>query len=264
MPWVGGKSVTRKDGNGAWIASLLPPVQSGQTYIEPFAGMLGVLLQRAPSANEIVNDADKRVLNWWRVVRDQPEELARSLELTPNSRIEHAEAAAANQCEGVEGARAFTIAALQSFGRGATGKNDTRSWLRRQDGRNEQRTWHAGLPSRIPALAERIKAVYLEHGDAVPLVAELGALPHAILYCDPPYGGVGSGYIHDVDRHALFEALLGAKARVAISGYGEEWDGLLAEGWRKHTRTAIPLRQKQMRRVEAVWTNYDGGQAALL
>ena len=32
MPWVGGKSTARNDGNGAWIASQLPPVETGQAY----------------------------------------------------------------------------------------------------------------------------------------------------------------------------------------------------------------------------------------
>lgn len=67
--WPGGKS-----GNGAgvgrWIADQLPWRYSS-CYVEPFAGMLGVLLQRKPVQTEIVNDSDERVVNWWRVVRDR-------------------------------------------------------------------------------------------------------------------------------------------------------------------------------------------------
>ena len=57
-----------------------------------------------------------------------------------------------------------------------------------------------------------------------------------------------------MDRDALFAVLAGARARVAISGYGDEWDGL---GWRKETREAQPHRNKAGgRRVEALWMNY--------
>ena len=44
LPWVGNKSVR---GLGEWIVSLLPPAYGEpQAYVEPFAGMLGVLLAR--------------------------------------------------------------------------------------------------------------------------------------------------------------------------------------------------------------------------
>ena len=38
-------------GTGRWITSLLPQ-RAGVLYCEPFAGMLGVLLQRPPSKSE--------------------------------------------------------------------------------------------------------------------------------------------------------------------------------------------------------------------
>ena len=74
LKWVGGKSAASALGTGKWITSLLP---YDRTYAEPFAGMCGVLLQRFPSAEEIVNDLDERVVNWWRVVRDRPDEIQR-------------------------------------------------------------------------------------------------------------------------------------------------------------------------------------------
>ena len=137
MPYLGGKSATRKDGNGAWITSLLPPVVRGQVYCEPFAGMLGVLLQRRKAAQEIVNDIDDRIVNWWRVVRDQPEEFARSIRYTPHSRVEFEAATErmANPHEHHDVMRAvdFTIISLQSITRGQSQRS---YWLRRQDGTN--------------------------------------------------------------------------------------------------------------------------------
>ena len=70
---MGGKSSKSISQTGAWIAGLLPPPEKRQTYLEPFCGMLGVLLQRSPPGHEIVNDADGAVINWWRTVRTQPQ-----------------------------------------------------------------------------------------------------------------------------------------------------------------------------------------------
>ena len=51
--------------------------------------MAGVLLARAPVKTEILNDLNGRVVNWWRAVRDKPEEFGRLLEFTPFSRAEY-------------------------------------------------------------------------------------------------------------------------------------------------------------------------------
>ena len=253
MPYMGGKSSGRNDGNGAWIASLLPVVAPGMVYAEPFAGMLGVLLQRAPAPIEIVNDLDGRVVNWWTMVRDQPSEFARRIALTPHSRAVYEAAESrvyANPARvGLEAALDFTIILLQSLRRG----NESGTWGCREDGRFNGE-WSAGLEDRLSALAKRMRRVQLECGDAIPLVERLGRLPHAVVYCDPPYEAVRD-YTERVDKESLGVILSVARARVAISGYGDEWDYL---GWHKETRTAQALRQnKGNYRRESLWTNYE-------
>ena len=96
MGWVGGKSAYAATGTGKWIAGLLPPPGAAYSYIEPFAGMLGVLLQRQPARREIANDLDGDVINWWRVVRDYPAELGELLDWTPGWSAAMFEEAVAN------------------------------------------------------------------------------------------------------------------------------------------------------------------------
>jgi len=71
---------------GSWIADQLPPPTPQQLYVEPFAGMLGVLLQRQPAGKEIINDLDDRISDFWRAVRYHPEQLEWMLRWTPLSR----------------------------------------------------------------------------------------------------------------------------------------------------------------------------------
>src|SRR5919204_1581455 len=74
-----------------WITSLLPP---GRTYLEPFAGSAAVLFAKPPSPTEGLNDLDGQVVNFFRVLRDHPDQLARALRLTPYARAEYQQHAA--------------------------------------------------------------------------------------------------------------------------------------------------------------------------
>jgi len=61
---------------------------------------------------------------------------------------------------------------------------------------------------------------------------------------------------------AMVEILRETKARVAISGYGTEWDML---GWQKHEKEVIrTLSHAKMKRVEVVWTNYQPQRQGIL
>lgn len=68
------------------ITALLPPHKH---YVEPFAGSLAVLLAKTPSRMETVNDLDNRLMTFWRVLRERPDELIRVCALTPHSRVEY-------------------------------------------------------------------------------------------------------------------------------------------------------------------------------
>src|SRR6266481_1015463 len=94
-----------------WLLPLLPACHH---YCEPFAGSAAVLINRAPSAIETYNDLDGEVANFFRVLREQGEELTRQIGLTPFSREEFAIACKldpdANQ---LERARRFYVRARQ-------------------------------------------------------------------------------------------------------------------------------------------------------
>ena len=65
------------------IVALMPPHRS---YLEPFFGSGAVLFNKPPSAIETVNDIDGDIVNFFTVLREQPEELARLIDLTPYAR----------------------------------------------------------------------------------------------------------------------------------------------------------------------------------
>ena len=62
------------------IVALMPPHRS---YLEPFFGSGAVLFNKPPSAIETVNDIDGDIVNFFRVLREQPEKLATFIAMTP-------------------------------------------------------------------------------------------------------------------------------------------------------------------------------------
>ena len=51
--------------------------------------MAGALLARQPIKREVVNDLNRRIVNWWAAVRDEPAELGRLIDAMPASRAEY-------------------------------------------------------------------------------------------------------------------------------------------------------------------------------
>jgi hypothetical protein len=66
FPYFGGKMSLADR-----IVALLPPHQS---YVEPCFGSGAVLLAKPPSRMETVGDIDERLMAFWRVLRDRPDE----------------------------------------------------------------------------------------------------------------------------------------------------------------------------------------------
>jgi DNA adenine methylase len=101
-----------------WILSQFP---EHETYVEPFGGAMGVLLNKQPAHFEIYNDLDGEVVNFFRVLRDQPDELIRLIELTPYAREEQLlsfdDLAGVSE---VERARRLYVRCWQSHGGGRT------------------------------------------------------------------------------------------------------------------------------------------------
>ena len=78
--WYGGKYSHLN-----WLLPLLP---RSKHYCEPFGGSAAVLLNRHPSEVETYNDIDGEIANFFRVLRDNKDELIYSIGMTPFSREE--------------------------------------------------------------------------------------------------------------------------------------------------------------------------------
>ena len=69
-----------------WICEYIPP---HEVYLEPYFGSGAVFFNKTPARIETVNDLDGNVVNYFRVIRERPQELMTQLEMTPYSRDEY-------------------------------------------------------------------------------------------------------------------------------------------------------------------------------
>lgn len=251
MGYFGRTPLTYYGGKQKLARQIVPLMPAHKVYLEPFAGGAAVLFAKPRAARETLNDVDQYVVRFWRALRDQPEELARAVALTPYSRAEWEDCKARpDHPDDVEAARRFLVWTDQSFSREGTGWSPP-SILFDRRGRWQAGVW-ANMPPKIIAAAERLAGVALECSDALTLIPKYDQ-PDALIYCDPPYPSAtrldgNKGYRHDDDGSLwprLVETLSSVRhAAVILSGYPcPEASGL---GWRM-----IPLRHKRMVQARA-------------
>ena len=245
LPYYGGK-VKR----GPWVNSHLPH-RSG--YVEPYAGMLGVLLSRPPAKTEIVNDINDHIVNWWRCMRDATDELERLVSLTPRSRTEFRDSQkmlAEGRGTKMERALAMHVVLAQGINARTDGNG---SWAYRLSSRVSN-PW---VPSKFAQIAKRMAEVQLENKDALKVLEFTASVDDVVVYCDPPYHTAARRYAeNEVPIDALTDALLSQRGCVAISGYRDEWDHL---GWRVEEVPAsctIYGSAGKSNRTERLWMNY--------
>lgn len=72
FPWPGGKRALK--------GTLLKLIPEHSLYVEVFAGSAKLLFAKAPSKMEVMNDLNGEVINFFRVAKHRPAELAERLE----------------------------------------------------------------------------------------------------------------------------------------------------------------------------------------
>lgn len=257
MAYFGGKTRLAPQ-----IAALLPVHAH---YVEPYAGSLAVLLAKSPSAKETVNDLDNRLMTFWRVLREQPAELARVCALTPHSRAELGAAQGTDLSlvrDDLEVARLVWVRITQGRA-GTIRKTGWRHYVDPSGVSIGMPGYLAGYVERMSAAAERLANVSLECRPALELIERYGRVSANCLYLDPPYlGSTRSNHSYgtemaDPGQHAqLLEAIVRCRASVVLSGYPSPLYDSALQGWSRlqiHTQTGQGGTNQA--RTEVVWSN---------
>lgn len=280
LKWHGGKKDLAR-----WIISLFPSRcrnpnkpredDSGWLhYVEPYAGGLSVLLANDPHGiSEVVNDKNKDLTGFWRVLQEPTtfEMFRRVLEATPFSEWEYNRAVAYPEDDAlpgyVTGAVKFFISCRQSLaGRMREFTSTTKKRARR--GMNAEVSAWLSCIEGLPVVHERLKRVLIVGpSDALEVIRKHDG-PRTLFYLDPPYlhetRATTGEFQHEMsegDHSKLLLLLAGIKGRFLLSGYRSDLYTHYANsyGWTRHERKinnhAAGGKTKRLM-TECVWTNY--------
>jgi len=234
-----------------WIISFFP---SHTNYVEPCGGAASVLLIKPRSPLETYNDLDHRVVNFFKVLRERPEELISLIRLTPWSRIE-LENSQILAIDPLEDARRFFVTSWQSISTAG------RSWRSLADYTKRPRSHVMDMIEidHLHAVAYRLKNAQLECRDALEVI-KIYDNNSTLTYFDPPYlhsVRVNKDFYTcevDEDYHIKAAGLLNqCKGFVVVSGYACPEYTLLYEdnGWKRFDKPVVC--NAGARRTESVW-----------
>ncbi|WP_024303357.1 DNA adenine methylase [Pseudogulbenkiania sp. MAI-1] len=247
-----------------WIMQFFP---DHKTYVEPFGGAAGVLLQKPRVYAEVYNDLDSEVSNFFQLLRDPVTraQLIEAVTLTPYHRDEFEQAWEPAE-EPIERARRLCIRAQMGFGSAGATKGTTgfRIDTKREYG-TAQQLW-AYYPAALAAAGERIAGVLVENRPAMEVMRAHDG-PDTLHFVDPPYlhstrvmqSRNTNCYRHEMaddDHIELLQALRSLEGMVVLSGYPSELYSELLGGWEtRSTGARISAGRGTAIRQEVVWLN---------
>lgn len=250
---------------GPWIISNLPA--DHDTFVESHCGMANVLMLKERSLIEVINDRNGDVVNFFKMLRERPEELIRAIDLTPFAwdewKLSYEPAA-----EPLEQARRFYTRSFLSIA-GPTSSSANPGFRRQKKfsrGKGGKKTMTSAAQTfadveHLWTVARRLKGVTIENEDALKLMRRYD-LERTLFYVDPPYysetrtRAARSAYSHELthdDHVELLRTLKLLGGMVALSGYRcELYDDELQE-WTRYDRSFRVNGPGS--RVESLWLN---------
>ena len=249
-----------------WILGHFPP---HECYVEPTlrsaeaGGSAALLLNKGHAWLEVYNDLCGDLVTFFRMLRDRPDELIRSIRFTPFAEEEW-RLALEPAAESLEIARRFYVRAYLNFS-GATATANG-SWRRQkvvtQENGRRRMTPACLAFKRITHLyqvAERLGGVQIEHTTAARAIATYDS-PTTLFYIDPPYPAATrqrwktNAYAFELtdSEHAdLATQLHGIQGMAIISGYGCPLYRRLYPDWPRFERHA--RRNGLGSTIESLW-----------
>lgn len=230
-----------------WLIQHFPPHLH---YVTPYGGGWCESFQKTRAGGrEIYNDLNAHNVNFFRQLRDNPEQLIPLIEATPRTRVELI-AARQPSPDPLEAARRYYIYCKLSVESGGG-----RIWSGTSNARLALRASHDD--SHLWAASQRLQGVEIEQLDALESIAKYDS-PQTLFYCDPAYPkeviSKRSRYLHHTDtegHRGLAELLNRIEGKAVVSGYDcPLYQEIFGEWQRVECSTVNMQREKT---TESIW-----------
>ena len=178
--WPGGKRCLKKT-----LLSLIPP---HTIYVEVFAGSAKLLFAKDPSPREVMNDLNADLVNFFRVAKHRPAELAERFEteLVHAGRFRECYAHGGSKdrsLDELEAAHHFAYLVWYSYG--AKGEHFASSNAKTLLGGRGRRSLDV-IRELLTATSERLRDVLIEQRDFADIITRYDSA-ETFFYLDPPY-----------------------------------------------------------------------------
>jgi len=240
------------------LINILPAHKS---YVEPYFGSGALFFTKKPAAIETINDLDNEVINLFSCIKEDAQQLARLVAVTPYSRevYDSQYEPTKEYTDNFERAAGFLIKCWQ--GQGFRTNQYMAGWKSDVQGRESMYSlwnWYR-LPAWILEIAERLRMVQIENRPALEVIRRFD-YPDVLQYLDPPYMPsvrAGKQYSHEMNEEAheeLLQTIVKSKAKIIISGYDNPLYNSYLSGWEKLSFKGNAQYGKE--RTEVCWMNF--------
>jgi site-specific DNA-adenine methylase/DNA modification methylase len=224
------------------------------TYVDAFGGAASILIAKEPSKGEIFNDKNEEIVNFFRVVKHRPAELAERTRHWIHSRklwIEMRQMPPPK--DELEKSFRFWVLLADSFGSRGVTFGTARESVRS--------VTHARIYLNL--VAERLKDAHVECLDFTKCIKMYDA-PGTFFYCDPPYRGTKGGntnydQLSDKEWIELRNLLKKIEGKFLLSSNADPFVLDLFKGFNvRHidVRVTLPRQKSHQMRKEVLISNY--------
>jgi len=249
ITYYGGKQLMAKH--------ILPLIPEHHIYSEAFFGGGAIFFAKKPSAVEFINDANGEVVNFYRIIKRNFDELKIEIDCTLHSEFQHKRAKdiyfKRTQETAVMRAWAVWMLSQQSFYSifGNTWKVSKQ--------RNMAKTIQSKKEQFNDTYVRRLEATSIFCRDALDMIRKTDR-DDAFHYIDPPYFNADMGHYGGYtieDFRKLLEVCSGLQGKFMLSSYPSEllMEYALKNGW-KVKEIEMPRAAGGGRKVEVLTMNY--------
>lgn len=260
-------------GKQRMASKIVPLIPQHTVYVEPFCGGAAIFFAKPwPKVTsrdhyrEVINDHDKRLINFYQQLRDNGPALVDALQLTLYSEQEHRLAKELDCEDKLEAARRYYVNVQQSFSN-VIGCG----WKRGVYSNNLGATW-ANKVAQLPEYLDRIASVHIACEDALKVIKQWDS-PQTFFYCDPPYPSADQGHYRGYTLEhfqALVSTLDTCQGSFILSNYDQPLK--IPENWERFEFEAIASSKKRVgydrskkadesdqnrKRTEVVWRRFN-------
>jgi DNA adenine methylase len=212
--------ITYYGGKQKLVKMILPLIPAHNCYVEPFFGGGAIFFAKEPSNVECINDINNFVINFYKVLKRNYNELKEMLDITLHSRQQYSDARNIynNPLEynDIQKAWAFWVLSQESYG-----SSFNKGWGFEKKRNNKTLSIKNKIDNFTEEYSARLRITQIECNDAIKVINNFDS-EDTFFYLDPPYFnadmGPYKGYMID-DYKTLLETIAGIKGKFLLSSY---------------------------------------------